>query len=62
MGSALRLMAVLPLIQGFVHLDMARAQRGMRFGPFVKITLGAEFIGEVDYEGAVFRKYRLETK
>jgi O-antigen/teichoic acid export membrane protein len=42
---AFRLMAVLPLIQGFVHLDMARAQRGMRFGPFVKITLGAELIG-----------------
>jgi O-antigen/teichoic acid export membrane protein len=42
---AFRLMAVLPLIQGFLHLDMARAQRGMRFGPFVKITMGAEFVG-----------------
>ena len=42
---AFRLMAVLPLIQGFVHLDMARAQRSMRFGPFVKVTLGAEIIG-----------------
>jgi O-antigen/teichoic acid export membrane protein len=42
---AFRLMAVLPLIQGFLHLDMARAQRGMRFGPFVRITMGAEFIG-----------------
>jgi len=42
---AFRLMAVLPLIQGFTHLDMARAQRGMRFGPFVKITLWAEVAG-----------------
>ena len=24
--------------------------------------LGARFIGEIEYEGAVFRKYRLETK
>ena len=42
---AFRLMALLPLIQGFMHLDTARAQRGMRFGPFVKITLGAETAG-----------------
>ena len=42
---AFQLMAVLPLIQGFVHLDPARAQRVMRFGPFVKVTLGSEIIG-----------------
>jgi len=42
---AFRLMALLPLIQGFLHLDMARAQRGMRFGPFVKAALGAEIAG-----------------
>jgi O-antigen/teichoic acid export membrane protein len=42
---AFRLMALLPLIQGFMHLDTARAQRGMRFGPFVKIMLGAEVVG-----------------
>ena len=42
---AFRLMALLPLMQGFMHLDIARAQRDMRFGPFVKISLGAEFLG-----------------
>ena len=42
---AFQLMALLPLIQGFLHLDMARAQRDMRFGPFVKISLAAEFLG-----------------
>ena len=42
---AFRLMALLPLMQGFMHLDIARAQRDMRFGPFVKISLAAEFLG-----------------
>ena len=42
---AFRLMAVLPLIQGFMHLDPARAQRGMRFGPFLKVALSAEILG-----------------
>jgi O-antigen/teichoic acid export membrane protein len=42
---AFRLMAALPLIQGFMHLDPARAQRGMRFGPFLKVTLSAEILG-----------------
>ena len=42
---AFQLMAVLPLIQGFMHLDPARAQRGMRFGPFLKVTLSAEILG-----------------
>ena len=42
---AFQLMAVLPLIQGFMHLDPARAQRGMRFGPFLKVTLSAEVLG-----------------
>ena len=42
---AFQVMALLPLMQGFMHLDIARAQRDMRFGPFVKISLGAELLG-----------------
>ena len=42
---AFQLMALLPLMQGFLHLDMARAQRDMRFGPFIKINLAAEVLG-----------------
>ncbi len=40
-----RVMALIPLAQGFMHLDMARAQREMRFGPFVKANLWAEALG-----------------
>ena len=42
---AFQVMALLPLMQGLMHLDIARAQRDMRFGPFVKISLGADFLG-----------------
>ena len=40
-----RLMALVPFLQGFTHLDMTRVQRVMSFGPFIKVTLGAEVLG-----------------
>jgi O-antigen/teichoic acid export membrane protein len=39
-----QLMAVIPLIQGLMHLDIARAQRGMNFGPFMKTALATECV------------------
>ena len=37
-----QLMAVIPFLQGFMHLDIARAQRGMNFGPFMKTAVATE--------------------
>ncbi len=52
-------------------LDLARADPRIPFVTFLLPPsrrnlgalrrMGAEFVGEVDYAGAVFRKYRLET-
>ena len=42
---AFRVMALIPLVQGFVHLDMTRLQRDMRFGLFIKANIGAELAG-----------------
>jgi O-antigen/teichoic acid export membrane protein len=39
-----RLMALVPFVQGFTHLDMTRVQRVLSFGPFIKVTLGAEVL------------------
>lgn len=41
-GWGFQVMAALPLIQGFWHLDMARAERSYRFGPVIRVTLGSE--------------------
>ena len=32
-----------------------------QIGPVALERLGARFLGEVDYAGATFRKYRLDT-
>ena len=52
-------------------LDMARADKRIDFVTFLLPPsrrhlrgldrLGAVFVGEIDYEGSMFRKYRLET-
>jgi O-antigen/teichoic acid export membrane protein len=39
-----QLMAVIPLLQGFRHFDIARAQRGMNFGPFMRTAVATEFL------------------
>ena len=39
-----QLMAVIPVIQSLMHLDIARAQRGMNFGPFMKTALATECV------------------
>ena len=39
-----QLMALIPLLQGFVHLDMSRAQRSMNFVPLMKVKLGGEVL------------------
>ena len=39
-----QLMAVIPILQGLMHLDIARAQRGMDFGPFMKTALATECV------------------
>ena len=41
-GWGFQVMAVMPLIQGFWHLDMARAERSYRFGPVIWVMLGSE--------------------
>lgn len=41
---AFQIFAVFPIIRGFAHLDIFRAQRGMRFGPQVAANLGASVI------------------
>ena len=58
-----QLMALIPLMQGAMHLDVARAQRDMDFGPFIKVVVGAEcvtllliyplFLGFGDYRTAL---------
>ena len=42
---AYRTLALVPLAQGLVHLDMVRVQRRMRFGPSVRVQLAAEAAG-----------------
>lgn len=42
---AYRTLALVPLGRGLLHLDMFRVQRGMRFGPSVRVHLIAELIG-----------------
>ena len=37
-----QLMALIPLFQGLMHFDVARAQRDMDFRPLIKVILGAE--------------------
>jgi len=39
---AYRLMAIVPILQGFLHLDHARLQRDMDFGALIRIDLIAE--------------------
>lgn len=37
-------MALIPLLRGFMHLDIARAQRVMNFKPLITVTIGAECV------------------
>ena len=37
-------MAVIPILQGLMHLDIARTQRGMNFGPFMKTAVATECV------------------
>ena len=38
---AFKCLALVPVIRGFYHLDIARFQRGMRFGPSVLVDVGS---------------------
>jgi O-antigen/teichoic acid export membrane protein len=59
-----QLMALIPLFQGLMHFDIARAQRDMNFMPIIKVVLGAEcatllmiyplFLVLGDYRAALF--------
>lgn len=42
--GAFRLLAVIPLLRGFAHLDMRRVQRGMNFKPFVVVDVVSQAI------------------
>ena len=39
---AFQLMAIVPLLQGFTHMDMSRMERTFNFGPFIRVQLGTE--------------------
>lgn len=40
--SAYRWLALFPLIRGFAHLDMVRAQRQLRFAPSILVDVGSQ--------------------
>jgi len=42
---AFRLLALVPLIRGFYHLDLYRFQRQLKFEPFVGVQIGANVAG-----------------
>lgn len=46
-SDAYQILALVPVIRGFLHLDVKRIQRKMSFGPDLSIRLAAQFSGIV---------------
>ena len=57
---AFALLAVVPLIRGLVHTDALRAQRGMKYGPIVRVDLASSALAALSAAplALVFGDYR----